>query len=110
MGLPPNATPRERLAAVLAPDVVAALEEFIAESGRSVDVGEGASPWLSLDDGAAYLTVSRRALERWIEDGKLKSSTLGRRRIVHRSDLDAFARAATREDVSANPRHLAAAS
>jgi excisionase family DNA binding protein len=41
------------------------------------------SPWLSLADGAAYLGVSERTLERAITCGRLRSSTLGRRRLLH---------------------------
>jgi excisionase family DNA binding protein len=52
----------------------------------------GPSPWLSLADGAAYLGVSERTLERAITRGRLRSSTLGRRRLLHRDDLDALAR------------------
>jgi excisionase family DNA binding protein len=52
----------------------------------------GPSPWLSLADGAAYLGVSERTLEREITRGRLRSSTLGRRRLLHRDDLDALAR------------------
>jgi hypothetical protein len=36
----------------------------------------GPSPWLSLADGAAYLCVSERTLEREITRGRLRSSTL----------------------------------
>jgi excisionase family DNA binding protein len=57
----------------------------------------GPSPWLSLADAAAYLSVSERTLERAVARGGLRSSTLGRRRIFHRDDLDGFARAAGEE-------------
>jgi excisionase family DNA binding protein len=53
---------------------------------------DGPSPWLSLADGAAYLGISERTLEREITRGRLHSSTLGRRRLLHRDDLDALAR------------------
>jgi excisionase family DNA binding protein len=57
-------------------------------------------PWLSLEDAAAYLHVSDRTLERRIASGRVRSTTLGRRRLLHRDDLDALARAATGEDVA----------
>jgi hypothetical protein len=39
-------------------------------------------------------------LERKIKCGRLRSTTIGRRRLLHRDDLDALAKAATREDVT----------
>jgi len=50
------------------------------------------SPWLSVTAAAAYLSVSERTIERAIERGRLRSSTLGRRRLLHRDDLDTLAR------------------
>lgn len=75
-------------------------DEQLAELARQVapvvlaELAErgGPSPWLSLADGAAYLGVSERTLEREVTRGRLRSSTLGRRRLLHRDDLDALAR------------------
>ena len=92
-------TARERLAGLLAPDALAALDDLIAERVaelRPESNGHG-SPWLSLADSAAYLSVSERTLERAIARGRLRTSTVGRRRLVHRDDLDAYARAAGEE-------------
>jgi excisionase family DNA binding protein len=58
------------------------------------------SPWLALDEAAAYLRVSERTLERRIKGGRVRSTTIGRRRLLHRDDLDALARATTGEDVA----------
>jgi excisionase family DNA binding protein len=52
----------------------------------------GPSPWLSLAEGASYLGISERTLEREITRGRLRSTTVGRRRLLHRDDLDALAR------------------
>lgn len=80
-------------------------DEQLAELARQVaplvldgiaDRG-GPSPWLSLPDAAAYLGVSERTLERAIARGRLRSSTLGWRRLLHRDDIDSFARAAGEE-------------
>jgi excisionase family DNA binding protein len=49
------------------------------------------SPWLAIDEAAAYLRVSVRTLERRIANGSVRSITLGRRRLLHRDDLDALA-------------------
>ena len=92
---------RERLEAMLAPAVLSALDELIAERVETElaerKEGNGGTPWLSLRDAADYLCVSERTLERAIARGRLRSSTLGRRRILHRDDLDAYARAAGEE-------------
>jgi excisionase family DNA binding protein len=97
-------TPRDRLAAVLAPGAVNALEELVDElvserlAGHNAN-GDG-SPWLSLEEAAEYLRVSLRTLERQLARGRIRSSEIGRRRLLHRNDLDELAKAATREDVA----------
>jgi excisionase family DNA binding protein len=58
---------------------------------------EAESPWLSITDAATYLGVSARQLQRAITKGRLVSSTIGRRRLLNRDDLDRFARAAGEE-------------
>jgi len=86
-------TAHDRLAAVLAPDVLAALEELVDErvdaklAGFSVD---GSGPWLSMKAAAERAGVSERSLERAIGSCRLRSSTVGRRRLVHRDDLDTY--------------------
>ena len=90
---------RDRLAGLLAPDVLAALDDLIAEHVAELrpELNGYGSPWLSLADAAVYLCVSERTLERAIARGRLRSSTIGRRRILYRDDLDAYARAAGEE-------------
>jgi excisionase family DNA binding protein len=98
---------RDQLAGLLAPDVIDALEALVAERVREEIAANGpngdSSPWLTLDEAAEYLTVSVRTIERRIKSGRLRSTTIGRRRLLHRDDLDELA-AATREDVIAKPR------
>ena len=75
-------------------------DEQLAELARQVaplvarpEPGGGTeqdSPWLSIAAAAGYLSVSERTIEREIERGRLRSSTLGRRRLLHRNDLDAL--------------------
>ncbi len=83
-------TPRDRLAAVLAPDVLDAIEALVAERVAALDLAPAASPWLSLDAAAGYSSVSVRTIERAISKGRLRSSAVGSRRLVHRDDLDAW--------------------
>ena len=96
---------REKLLAALSPELVAAIEELVDERVQErldgiADRNGSASPWLSLDEAAGYLRVSERTLERRIARGKVRSTSIGRRRLLHRDDLDALAGAATREDVT----------
>jgi excisionase family DNA binding protein len=86
-------TARERLAGLLAPDVLAALDELVSERVAEVVAtmtDGGGSPWLGLDEAAEYLRVSPRTLERLIAKQRIRSTTLGRRRLLHRDDLDAL--------------------
>jgi excisionase family DNA binding protein len=83
------------LTALLSAELVTALEAMI---DRRVDAALAASrptgndsPWLALDEAADYLRVSIRTLERLIRQGRIASTTIGRRRLVHRSALDAYA-------------------
>ena len=66
------------------------------------------SPWLALDEAAAYLRVSERTLERRIEKGRVRSTTIGRRRLLHRDDLDALAQNGGGGGESASQLHPAA--
>jgi|SRR5579871_5230165 len=95
---------RDRLATVLAPDVLDAIVDLVDERVTAVlrppEDTYGGSPWLTLDNAADYLKISTRTLERQIAAGRIDSATIGRRRLVHRDSLDALAKAATREDVT----------
>lgn len=44
----------------------------------------------SLDDVAEMLDISRSTVERMCGDGRLTSRKVGRRRLVHRDDVDAY--------------------
>ena len=106
---------RAQLETVLAPDVVRALEELVTETVRAefrdggASVNGASSPWLSIAESAGYLRISERKLERLIAGGRLRSTTIGRRRLLHRDDLDALA-AATGEGTAPTvpPRRRAA--
>ena len=86
--------PREALLAVLSPEIVSALERLVDDriAADATTAPRDSSPWLSIDEAADYLRTSSRTIERGIAKGRLRSSTLGRRRLLHRDDLDAFAR------------------
>ena len=86
-------TAREQLAAVLSPSIVEAIQDLIAErvAAELASREEASSPWLSIADGADYLGVARRTIEREISRGRLKPSAVGRRRLLHPPDLDRLA-------------------
>jgi excisionase family DNA binding protein len=58
-----------------------------------------------MTEAADYLRISERQLAREVRRGQIPSSLLGRRRLFHSDQLDAFA--AAREDVAptTSPRH-----
>lgn len=93
-------TGRDRLLAALSPDVVAALEELVAESVAAAlaEAQPSGGSLLSVDGAAEYLGISPRTLERRIANGEVRSVTFGRRRLLRRDDLDRFA--AAREDAT----------
>jgi excisionase family DNA binding protein len=82
---------------------VAALEDLVDErvaERLEVSTVVDYSPWLSLDEAADYLRVSPRTLERQLARGRVRSTSIGRRRLLNRDDLDELAKAATREDAT----------
>jgi len=95
----------ESLAEALRPLVVELVEqELDRRHAEQDDPARSVSPWLSIAEAADYLRVSERKLARLIESGRVRSSTIGRRRLLHRDDLD---RAATGEGTAPTvpPRH-----
>jgi excisionase family DNA binding protein len=94
---------RDRLLAALAPELVEAIEQLVVDrvqAALQAGASSGGSPWLSLEEAADYLRVSPRTLERQLTRNRIRSSSIGRRRLLHRDDLDELAKAATREDVA----------
>jgi excisionase family DNA binding protein len=65
---------RARLETALAPEVVAALLELVDERAGAVPTAELPSPWLTLGEGADYMRVSARTLERLIARGRVRST------------------------------------
>jgi excisionase family DNA binding protein len=54
-------------------------------------IGDLQRRWLSLDAAAEYASLSRRSLERLLEEGRLRSyRPRGRRRLIDRAELDQF--------------------
>jgi excisionase family DNA binding protein len=87
---------------IFAPDVAAIIEAEIDRRLQAalaeVDGRDGGSPWLSEAEAADHLRVSKRTVQRMVARGLVRSTTIGRRRLLHRDDLDALA--ATGEDVA----------
>jgi excisionase family DNA binding protein len=92
---------RARLSAVFAPEIVDAIEALVLELLAEQNGGDPeVSPWLGIDEAAEYLRVSSRTLERRVKAGRVRSTTIGRRRLLHRADLDRLARMATGEETA----------
>lgn len=101
-------TARDRLAGLLSADLVelieATVDERVEQPLAEGQQENGGSPWLSVVEAAGYLRVSERQVQRLVARGRVRSSTVGRRRLLHRDDLD---KAATGEGVAPTtpPRH-----
>ncbi len=100
---------RKQLEAFLSPAVVDAIEHLVAECVRvELDAAGAAdgSPWMSIASAAEYAGVSQSTIERAIRRNRLRSTTIGRRRLIHRDELE---KAATGEDVAptTSPRRRA---
>jgi excisionase family DNA binding protein len=79
------------LGSLFGPELVAAIERLVDErlEAKLAELGTGSSsPWLSISDAAAYLGVSERTIERHLKAGRLRSSYVGRRRLLRQDDLD----------------------
>jgi excisionase family DNA binding protein len=80
---------------LFAPELVETIERLVDERVRAalaeVEPSNG-SPWLSVQQGAAYVGVSPRTITRLLEQGRIRSTCIGRRRLLHRDDLDTYLR------------------
>ena len=85
------------------PELVAAMEQLVDErvaAALEQHAGGNGSPWLTVAEAAEYARVSERSIERLVERDEIRTSTIFRRRLVHRDELDAYMRATTGEDVA----------
>ncbi len=81
---------------VLATDLVSALDVYVMEKieeALAAHAGtNGSSPWLGLQEAAEYVGVSERTISRLLDQSRIRSTTLGRRRLLHRDDLNEYLR------------------
>lgn len=64
-----------------------------------------ASPYLSYDEAAAYLHVSRRFLERLVSERRVAYLRLGGKVLFQVADLDAYAQAGRIEPATVDAGH-----
>lgn len=80
---------------LFAPELVQAIERLVDERVKAalanLEPSNGRT-WLSVADAAIYLGVSERSVGRLLERGRIRSTYVGRRRLMHRDDLDAAVR------------------
>jgi len=79
------------LGRLLSADLVEEIERLvdgrIAEALASHEKGSESS-WLSIPEAAEYLRVSQSTIARMLKQRRVRSTYVGRRRLVRRSDLD----------------------
>jgi excisionase family DNA binding protein len=87
-------TARERLEELLGPNLAGTISELVGELvAAAVEQQTGApdaSPWLSVPEAAGYLRASERTVQRLVARGRIRSTSVGRRRLLHRDELDAY--------------------
>jgi len=88
-------TPRERLAAVLAPDLLDALDalvsERVADELARLDACRDAPRWLTLEQAAARLGCTAAAVRMRASRGRLQTRRHGRRVYVSAASVDELA-------------------
>lgn len=81
---------------------VSELRDRVAHLEHEREAAEG-SPWLSIAEAANYLRCSERKVHHLIAGRGVRSSTVGRRRLLHRDDLDGFMTGGGRGEVPTAP-------
>jgi excisionase family DNA binding protein len=89
-------TPRDRLLGSLAPELVAALEDLVAERVQ-VELAAVAAPatermWLTLEEAAERLGISADAVRMRVNRGRLEARRHGRRLYVSAASVDRLGR------------------
>jgi excisionase family DNA binding protein len=68
------------------------IEEIVRRVLAELQPAPEPSPWYSVKDAADYLGVSASLMKSAIRRGALRSRKVDGRRLLHRDDVDAFAR------------------
>ncbi len=68
------------------------LQESLDRASSSMRGAERAKLLFTIDEASVTLGVSRAEVERLINSGDLTAGTLGPRRLIHRDQLESFAR------------------
>ncbi len=89
-------TPRERLAAVLAPDLLDSLDQLVTERVQDELARLGAAQdhgprWLTVDQAAMRLSISPAAVRMRVKRGRLETRHHGRRVYVSAASVDELA-------------------
>jgi hypothetical protein len=88
-------SPRDRLAAVLAPDLLEALEELVTERVAAemarLNAGDAGPRWLTLEQAAERLGCTPAAVRMRAARGRLQTRHHGRRVYVAAESVDELA-------------------
>ena len=83
------------LRALLSAELADALEQLVDERVAAALERRGrpdaGSPWLTIQEAAERLRISERQLHRWLKQGRVRSTCIGRRRLLYSDDLDRLA-------------------
>jgi excisionase family DNA binding protein len=78
-------------------DAIMQLVDERVEAALTQRTADRSTPWLTLAEASDLLRVSERTIARLIKRGRFRTTSIGRRRLVHREELDAFMKAAAGE-------------
>lgn len=81
--------------AIFGPELVAAIERLVderVEARLATLTVDASSPWMTVAEAAVYVRASDRTVERLVTGKRIRSTTLGRRRLLYRDDLDVYLR------------------
>jgi excisionase family DNA binding protein len=79
-----------RLSLTLPPDALEAIAQRAAEILAQQIGNQPTSPYLNVDEAAAYLRCSRQAIYDRVSQRALEPARDGRRLLFHRDQLDAY--------------------
>jgi excisionase family DNA binding protein len=90
------------LEAAFTPDLLAAIERLVDErvEQRVRERDEPTSRWLTIPEAAKYARVSTRTFQRLLTKKQVRATSVGRRSVVDRHEVDRYLEATAGDDVA----------